>query len=85
MAESYPPANSEDNYRMKHPRDHDIEKVLLPEKNGVVHIITNASKERDSGEYECTVIVTLEGYPTPLQSNNVFSNLSVYGQQICIY
>ena len=79
-AEGYPPANNEDNYNMKHPKDHDIEKVLLPEKNGVVHIITDASKERDSGEYECTVTVRLEGYTAPLQSDNVVTNLVVYGQ-----
>ena len=78
-AESYPPANSEDNYRMKHPKDHEIKKVLLPEKNGVVHIITNASKERDSGEYECTVTVRLEVYTASLQSENIVTNLVVYG------
>ena len=84
-ADSYPPANSEDNYHMKHPRDHDINAILLSKKNGVVHVITNASKEMDSGEYECTVIVELDEYSTPLQSDNVLTNLTVYGKfQLCI-
>ena len=83
-AESYPHANSEDNYHMKHPRDRDINAILLPERNGVVHIITNVSKEIDSGEYECTVNVELDEYSTPLQSDNVLTNLTVHGEfQLC--
>ena len=83
MAESYPPANTVGNYLMRHPRDKDIDRLLLPGKNGVVHIISGAS-ENDSGEYECTVTVTLHEYSTPLQSDNVFANLVVYGEQIII-
>ena len=79
MAESYPPANTVESYKMKHPRDYEIDTVLLPGKNGVVHIISGASLN-DSGEYECTVMVTLEEYSTPLQSDNVFTNLKLYGE-----
>ena len=80
-AESYPPANTAESYLMRHPRDKDIERVLLPGKDGVVHIISGASLN-DSGEYECTVRVTLDEYSTPLQSDNIFTNLTVYGELI---
>ena len=66
---------------MKHPKDKDIDRVLLPTMNGVVHHITAASKTADSGEYECTVTVTMAEYSNAtLQSDNVFVNLIVYGK-----
>ena len=55
---------------MKHPGDHDIN-AILPEKNDVVHIITNVSK------CECAVNVKLDEYSTPLQSDNVLTTLTV--------
>ena len=79
MAESYPPADSMDNYQMKHPLNTPINRTFLP-MHGVVHIITAASKERDAGIYECAVSVTLEEYTTPLQSDNVRANLLIYGE-----
>ena len=83
VAESYPPANTVGNYLMRHPRDKDVDRVLLPGKNGVVHIISGASGN-DSGEYECTVTVKLDEYSTPLQSDNVNASLVVYGELIII-
>lgn len=65
---------------MEHPKDHDIQKDLLPNRNGVVHVITDASQENDSGEYECTVTVKLDAYSAPLQSDKVFNNLIIYGE-----
>jgi hypothetical protein len=76
-AESYPPASTVGNYLMRHPRDQNITTVLLPGKNGVVHIISGASMN-DSGEYECTVTVKLDEYSTQLQSDNVVAKLTVY-------
>ena len=64
---------------MRHPRDQNITTVLLPGKNGVVHIISGASMN-DSGEYECTVTVKLDEYSTQLQSDNVVAKLTVYGE-----
>ena len=79
MAESYPLANSVDNFQMKHPLNTLINRTFLP-MHGVVHIIAAASKERDAGIYECAVSVTLEEYTTPLQSDNVRANLLIYGE-----
>ena len=78
-AESYPPANTIANYLMRHPRDQEITTVLLPGKNGVVHIVSGAS-ENDSGDYECTVTVTLDEYSTSLQSDTAITKLTVYGE-----
>ena len=78
-AEGYPPARSVSNYHMKHPKNKEIDRVLLPNMSGVVHIITEASVEVDSGGYECTVIVTLDAYPNKsLQSDKSYTNLIVY-------
>ena len=80
-AESYPPAQSTDDYKMKHPRNTPISQKLLPAKNGVVHTITAASKETDAGVYQCAVSVTLEEYPNQsLQSKNDIAILTVYGK-----
>lgn len=80
-AESYPPAENTSNYQMRHPKDRNIPIEALPEKNGVIHRITAASKERDAGEYECTVIITMDEYPgSSLQSNNDVAHLTVYGR-----
>ena len=83
MSESYPPATDVDNYQMKHPNNTPITKVLIPERNGVVHIISAGSKEHDAGEYLCTVHVTLRfaGYSASLlQSNAASARLMVYGE-----
>ena len=80
-AESYPPADSVSNYLMKHPKNTFIEKDLLPGMNGVVHKIVAATKERDAGEYECSVNVILDVYPgKPLDSDVAIVNLRVYGK-----
>ena len=49
--------------------------------DGVVHRIIAATKERDAGEYECSVNVTLDKYPNrPLDSEVAVTNLRVYGK-----
>ena len=83
MSESYPPATDVDNYQMKHPNNTPITKVLIPGGNGVVHIISAASKEQDAGEYLCTVHVTLRFLEYPdilLQSDAASAKLTVYGE-----
>ena len=83
MSESYPPATDVDNYQMKHPNNTPITKVLIPEGNGVVHIISAASKGQDAGEYLCTVHVTLSFLEYPdilLQSDVVSTKLTLYGE-----
>ena len=48
---------------------------------GVVHKIVAATKDRDAGEYECSVNVTLKEYSgKPLDSNVATITLSVYGK-----
>ena len=80
-AESYPPADSVSDYLMKHPHNTPIVKDLLPGMDGVVHRIVAATKEQDAGEYECTVIVTLDEYPGKhLDSEIAVTNLRVYGK-----
>ena len=54
-AESYPPANSEGNYQMRHPQNKNISQMLLEDGSGVLHQIQAANKKEDTGEYECTV------------------------------
>ena len=79
-AESYPPADSVSDYLIKHPHNISIEKELLPEMDGIVHKIVAATKQRDAGEYECSVNVTLDEYPgKPLDSEVAAINLTVYG------
>ena len=80
-AESYPLADDTNDYLMKHPHNTPIGKVLLPGGNGVEHRITTATKERDAGNYECSVNVTLTEYPgKPLDSEVVVVNLRIYGK-----
>ena len=84
MAESYPPANNVNNFQMKHPKNTPINRVLLPGMNGVTHIITSANKTFDAGEYECTVNVSMEEYPRPLQSDIAVATLIVYGEIVVL-
>lgn len=82
MAESYPPADKSTNYILNHalPLSIPINPQLLPGKNGVVYTVNAANKERDAGDYECTVTVTLDEYPTKvLQSDKQEVHLKVYG------
>ena len=79
-AESYPPAENVNNYQMRHPKDRNISIETLPEKNGVIHKITAASKKKDAGEYECTVSITMDEYPgISLQSKINLAHLTIYG------
>ena len=85
-AESYPPADSVNDYLMKHPHNTPIEKELLPGMDGVVHRIFSATKEQDKGQYECSVNVTLAEYPNkPLKSELAVANLTVYGTLYSIH
>lgn len=85
MAESYLPDISADDFQMTHPNNTEIDKVLTPGKNGVVHIITAANKEADAGEYECTVIVRFAEYKEDLQSNTANVSLVIYGELTSMY
>ena len=83
-AESYPSADNVSEYLMKHPQNKSIDKELLPGMDGVVHKIVAATKDRDAGEYECSVNVTLAEYPgKPLDGNVATVNLIVYGKLYC--
>ena len=85
-AESYPPTNSVNDYLMKHPNNTPIVKELLPGMYGVVHRIAAATKQQDSGIYECSVNVTLDEYPgKPLDSEVAIVNLTVYGKVYSIH
>ena len=78
-AESYPPANNEDNYQIRHPHNKNISHMLLEDGSGVVHQIQAANKKEDTGEYECTVTLTLSDYGERIQSELYKANLTVYG------
>ena len=79
-AESYPPADNVREYLMKHPHNTSIEHEPLLGKDGVVHKIVAATKDRDAGKYECSVNVTLAEYPgKPLDSEVAVVNLTIYG------
>ena len=92
-AESYPAADNANNFELKHPLNTQITQDPLSDMNGVFHIIKSVDRERDSGEYECTVSVTLPEYPDQHLQSNAKINLIVYGKlnfsliymYVCIY
>ena len=79
-AESYPAADNASNFELKHPLNTPISQDLLSDMNGVFHIIKSVDRERDFGEYECTVSVILPEYPDQHLQNNAKINLIVYGK-----
>ena len=80
-AESYPPANSADNYQIEHPSFMYLSLMVLPGKNGVMHEIVAANKQVDTGLYQCTVTLTLSEYGNrTIQSEKQQESLIVYGE-----
>ena len=85
-AESYPLADQVTDYKLIHlpVSDMDSKQVLtqlLPNHDGVYHIILSASKHLHSGMYECIVAISLDEYPdSTLQSDLVDAYLTVYGE-----
>ena len=75
-AESYPAADNASNFKLKHPLNTPISGEFLPGMNGIVHTIDRADSG-DSGQYECIVIVTRDGYSLQSEAKLV---LTVYGE-----